>query len=133
MELRISLLGKKKIAANFDGYEVITDQPPKSGGDGSAPSPFDLFLASIGTCAGFFAQSYCQAHNLPMEGIELVQTQVRDEKTRLVTSIKLELSLPPTFPAQHKEGIVHAINACSVKKHFANPPSIFVEISQAAS
>lgn len=133
MELRISLLGKKKIAANFDGHEVITDQPQKSGGDGSAPSPFDLFLASIGTCAGYFAQSYCQAHNLPMDGIEIVQTQIRDEKTRLVTSIKLELTLPPSFPVQHREGVVTAINACSVKKHFSSPPNINVEIRQAAS
>lgn len=127
MELRISLLGKKKIAAHFDGYEVLTDQPVKSGGDGGAPSPFDLFLASVGTCAGFFAQSYCQAHNLSAEGIELVQTQIRDEKTRLVTSIKLELTFPESFPAQHRAGVVTAVNACSVKKHFGNPPNILVE------
>lgn len=130
MELRISLLGKKKISAHFDGYEVSTDQPKKSGGDGSAPSPFDLFLASIGTCAGFFAQSYCQAHNLPTDGIELVQTQVRDEKTRLVTSIKLELTIPASFPEQHRDGVINAINACSVKKHFAHPPNIYVETKQ---
>ena len=74
MDIRIALRGKKKVSASFDQFEVITDQPEVSGGDGSAPSPFDYFLASIGTCAGFFVQSFCQARHIPTDGIEIIQT-----------------------------------------------------------
>ncbi len=128
MEIRVALRGQKKVSGHFDGFEVLTDQPFKSGGEGSAPSPFDLFLASIATCAGFFVQSYCQTRHLSSEGIEIVQTMVRDEQTRLVTQILLHVTVPTSFPPEHHEGLVAAINACSVKKHLLHPPSISVEL-----
>ena len=128
MEIRVALRGQKKVSGHFDGFEVMTDQPLKSGGEGSAPSPFDLFLASIATCAGFFVQSYCQTRQLPTEGIEIIQNLTRDEQTRMVTQISLRVILPASFPTEHHEGIIAAINACSVKKHLLHPPAFAVTI-----
>lgn len=128
MEIRVALRGQKKVSGHFDGFEVMTDQPISAGGEGSAPSPFDLFLASIATCAGFFAQSYCQTRQLPSDGIAIVQTMVRDPQTRLVTQIVLRVTVPSSFPSEHHDGLIAAINACSVKKHLLHPPNISVEI-----
>lgn len=128
MEIRVALRGQKKISGHFDGFEVMTDQPLKSGGEGSAPSPFDLFLASIATCAGFFVQSYCQTRQLPTDGIEILQNLTRDEQTRMVTQISLRVIVPASFPTEHHEGIIAAINACSVKKHLLHPPAFAVTI-----
>lgn len=128
MEIRVALRGQKKISGHFDGFEVMTDQPLKSGGEGSAPSPFDLFLASIATCAGFFVQSYCQTRQLPTDGIEIIQNLTRDEQTRMVTQISLQVIVPASFPTEHHEGIIAAINACSVKKHLLHPPAFAVTI-----
>lgn len=128
MEIRVALRGQKKISGHFDGFEVMTDQPLKSGGEGSAPSPFDLFLASIATCAGFFVQSYCQTRQLPTDGIEIIQNLTRDEQTRMVTQISLRVIVPASFPTEHHEGIIAAINACSVKKHLLHPPAFAVTI-----
>ena len=79
MEMRIKFPGNKAVAAQFDGFTVLTDQPKESGGDGAAPSPFDLFLASIGTCAGIFALSFCRKRGLSTEGLGIVQTADWDE------------------------------------------------------
>lgn len=128
MEIRVALRGQKKISGHFDGFEVMTDQPLKSGGEGSAPSPFDLFLASIATCAGFFVQSYCQTRQLPTDGIEILQNLTRDEQTRMVTQISLRVIVPASFPTEHHEGIIAAINSCSVKKHLLHPPAFAVTI-----
>jgi ribosomal protein S12 methylthiotransferase accessory factor len=73
MEMTIRLAGGMRVSADFKGFAIATDQPQESGGEGSAPSPFDLFLASLGTCAGFYIQSFCQKRGIPTQGIGLVQ------------------------------------------------------------
>ena len=133
MDIRIALRGKKKVSAHFDQFEIISDQPESSGGEGSAPSPFDYFVASIGTCAGFFVQSFCQARHIPTDGIEIIQTMVRDEKTHLVSSLHLAIRLPASFPEKYREGVITAVNACSVKKHLVQPPQVTVETTIATS
>lgn len=126
MELSIRFPGALAVDAVFDGHTVHTDQPEQVGGGGSAPSPFDLFLASIGTCAGFYALRFCQARGLPTDGMALKLTAERDPAVKRVTHIEIEIDLPPDFPPHYREAIVRATDQCSVKKHLLDPPKIEV-------
>ncbi|MFI5351103.1 MAG: OsmC family protein [Elusimicrobiota bacterium] len=118
--------GNRKVAAHFDGFTLTTDQPKDAGGDGSAPAPFDLFLASIGTCAGIFALSFCQKRNLPTEGLEIVQTMEWNEAKHLVSKVRLEIRLPAGFPEKYRDSLVSAANLCTVKRHLHEPPQFEV-------
>ena len=130
MEMQIRLLGGKKVAADFDGFRVLTDQPKEDGGEGSAPAPFDLFLASIGACAGFYVQSFCQVRGIPTKNIGITLHSEWDEAAHLTTKIQIALSLPSSFPEKYRQSLISAINQCSVKKHLQTPPRIEV-VSQA--
>ena len=120
--MRVSFQGNKKVAADFAGFKVLTDQPKDDGGDETAPSPFQLFLASLGTCAGFFVLSFCQKRNISTEGIELVQTAQWDPEKHLVSKILLEIRVPSGFPEKYKASLISAANLCAVKRHLHEPP-----------
>ena len=124
MEIHVHLRGGKRVDAEFGRYRIRTDQPVASGGEDSAPSPFDIFLASIGACAGYFVQNYCQSRGLPTEGIEIVQTMEWHPEQHLVSAVHLEIRVPPSFPAHYRESLVSAVNLCTVKKHLKAPPEI---------
>ena len=126
MKMRIAFPGNKAVAAQFDGFTVLTDQPKESGGDGSAPGPFDLFLASIGTCAGYYALRFCQARGLPTDDVTLKLTAEKDPSVKRVTHVGIEIELPPDFPSRYREAIVRATDQCSVKKHLLEPPEVEV-------
>ncbi len=126
MEIKVELAGNQKVVGHFRGYHVVTDQPAKDGGGSEAPAPFELFLASLATCAGFFVQSFCQARGISTEGIEIVQTSKRDEKTHMVTDIQIKIQLPASFPEKYRASVVAAANGCTVKKHLLNPPKLEV-------
>jgi putative redox protein len=126
MEIKIQMLGKKRVATEINGFRVETDQPLEDGGEGRAPSPFDLFLASIGTCAGFYVQSFCQVRGIATEGIELTQCVRTDEKSHLVSAIQLSIFLPKEFPEKYRPGLLAAVNSCTVKKHLLHPPVVEV-------
>ena len=124
VEMRILFRGKKKIDAEFNGFTVQTDQPVESGGENEAPGPFDLFLASIGTCAAVFIQSFCEKRTISTDGIELREKVGWDESRKLVTKITLELKLPKTFPEKYRESVISAANLCTVKRHLKEPPEV---------
>lgn len=124
--MRVSFPGGKRADAVYGGFTIRTDQPRRHGGDESAPQPFDVFLASIATCAGFFAKAYCDARQIPTDGLALEMTVERDHERHRVARLALEISLPPGFPEKHREGIVRAADQCSVKKHILEPPAIEV-------
>lgn len=126
MEMTIRFPGNKKVSAEFDGFTVPTDQPREAGGDGTAPAPFDLFLASLGTCAGIFALSFCRKREIPVEGLEIIQRAEWDEARRLVSRVALEIRLPAGFPEKYRDSLVHAVELCTVKRHLQNPPSFEV-------
>jgi len=127
MEMRILLGGGKRVAAEFKGFTVNTDQPVEQGGGGSAPAPFDLFLASVGTCAGFFVQSFCAARQIPTDGIELVQRTTTDPVKHMVSKVTVDIVVPESFPAKYMSGLVNAVNLCTVKRHLHDPPEFAVE------
>lgn len=131
MEMMIVFPGGARVNAHFGTFTVCTDQPSEAGGDGSAPTPFDVFLASLGTCAGIYVLSFCRERSLPAEGIRLIQRVRIDPKTKLVDSISLDIQLPPEFPDKYKAAVIRAAEQCKVKKHFEHPPRIEVKTSVA--
>lgn len=127
MEMKISFEGKKKVNAEFNGQIIATDQPMQAGGDGSAPAPFTLFLASIGTCAGIYVKSFCDQRNIPSDDIFITQKMNYNYKNRLIDNIEISVHLPKSFPEKYKAAVVNAANLCAVKEHLINPPGIEVK------
>ncbi|MHB1132698.1 MAG: OsmC family protein [Chloroflexota bacterium] len=125
-DFKVSFPGGKRVAAEYRGFRIDTDQPLLGGGDNSAPSPFELFLASLATCAGFYVQSFCQQRGIATEGLKLVQRHVVDERTHLVSAVEIEVELPAGFPEQYRAAVIRAAEQCTVKKHLQNPPAIVV-------
>ncbi|TVQ11638.1 MAG: osmotically inducible protein OsmC [Bacteroidetes bacterium] len=121
------ILGEKQIVkARYKGFEIITDQPEKAGGDNSALSPFDLFMVSIGTCAGWYVKSFCQQRNLSEEGIRLEQKTRFNPDKRLIDKIEIEIHLPADFPDKYREPLIKAAGACTVKKHVMDAPEFSI-------
>lgn len=129
MEMIIDFPGGAKVDAHFDGFTVSTDQPAAGGGAGSAPTPFAVFLSSIGTCAGIYVLGFCRQRGLPTEGIRLVQRVERNRMTGMVEKISLDIQVPPEFPEKYYPALVRSAEQCAVKKHLENPPQIDVAVS----
>ena len=119
--MQIRFPGGVAVEATNGGHTIRTDQPRKAGGADSAPSPFDLFLASIGTCGGYYALRFCQERALPTEGLGVTLETDLDERGR-VTTVRLEIALPPDFPEKYRPAIVRAVEHCKVKAHIEEPP-----------
>jgi ribosomal protein S12 methylthiotransferase accessory factor len=124
MELTISFPGGARVDAQLGSHTIRTDQPPKGGGEDSAPTPFALFLASMGTCAGIYVLGFCKQRNLPTEGIRLRQLVERDPQTNLVNLVKIDIEVPPEFPEKYHAALVRVAEQCAVKKHLEHPPTI---------
>jgi ribosomal protein S12 methylthiotransferase accessory factor len=122
MDMMITFPGGKKVNAAYNGFTHKTDQPLAGGGENSAPSPFELFLASLGTCAGFYVLSFCQQRGIDAGEIEIRQSMERDPRTHLVTLVNIEVILPAAFPEKYRAAVVQAAQLCTVKKHLENPP-----------
>jgi ribosomal protein S12 methylthiotransferase accessory factor len=128
MEVRFP--GGLKVEAVYRGQTIATDQPEPAGGEGSAPAPFDLFLASIATCAGFYALAFCQQRELSTAGLAVTMKTVRDPELRRITKIDLHLTLPEGFPEKYRQAIVRAVDQCAVKRHIVDPPEFGIEITE---
>lgn len=129
MDIEVSFPGGKRVNAQVGKFAIETDQPPELGGDGSAPAPYDLFLASIGTCAGIYVLGFCQARGIPTDGLALVQRNDVDPATKLLRAVRLELRLPPGFPEKYRMAILKAAEGCKVKKTIAAAPAFEVLVS----
>jgi ribosomal protein S12 methylthiotransferase accessory factor len=127
--MEITFEGGKVVTAHSHGHIIKTDQPVHSGGQNSAPSPYELFLASIGTCAGIYVKSFCDNRSIPTENISILQTAEFDEETGLPTNIKLDIKLPADFPEKYKEAVISVAELCKVKKTMADPPTFEVVTS----
>jgi putative redox protein len=130
-EFVIDFPGGARVDAHFGPYTVKTDQPPSGGGEGSAPAPFSLFLASIGTCAGIYVLGFCRQRGLPTEGIRLVQRMESDPLTHRIARVSLDIQLPPGFPEKYKDAVIRSAEQCAVKKAIENPPMFAVTTSVA--
>lgn len=115
--------GGKRVDAEYGGFTTRTDQSPQGGGEGSAPQPFDLFLASIATCAGIYVKGYCDSRGIATESLGLEMHIEREPEKNRVTRLVLEIRLPQGFPEKHREAVIRAADLCAVKKHILNPPT----------
>jgi ribosomal protein S12 methylthiotransferase accessory factor len=122
MEMIIDFPGGSRVDAHFKGFKVPTDQPPAA----SAPTPFDLFLASIGTCAGIYVLGFCQQRGISAEGIQIVQNSHTNPADGMVEEINIEILVPPTFPAKYYDSLIRSAELCKVKKHIEKPPRFSV-------
>ena len=122
MEMTISFPGGARVDARFGSFTVKTDQPPQGGGEGSAPTPFATFLASLGTCAGIYVLGFCRQRDLPTEGIRLTQRLGVDRATGMVDKVELDIHVPPGFPQKYHAALVRSAEQCAVKKLIESPP-----------
>ncbi len=120
--MEVTFDGGKVITAHLNGNIIRTDQPVNSGGGNTAPSPYELFLASIGTCAGIYVKMFCDQRNIPSDDIKIIQSVEFDSQTRLPANIKLNIQLPADFPEKYKAAVINAAELCAVKKTINNPP-----------
>lgn len=131
MEIMIDFPGGARVDAHFGDFTVRTDQPPQGGGEGSAPTPFATFLASIGACAGIYVLGFCRQRGLPTAGIRLIQRMEVDPLTHLVGKVRLDIQLPPDFPEKYRGAVIRSAEQCAVKKHFETPPQFEITTSVA--
>lgn len=124
--MRIYFDGKKKVIADYMGEKIITDQPLQAGGEGTAPAPFTLFLASIGTCAGIYVRGFCEQRGIPTDNIYLTQKMSFNPVSRMIDQVDIEIHLPPDFPEKYKEAVINAADLCAVKKHLKHAPAMRV-------
>lgn len=124
----VSFPGGVAVDATYKGHTVRTDQPGAAGGADAAMSPFDLFLASIAACMGFYALRFCQERNLSIEGLGLTLEPVRDNETKRITVIRVNLVLPSAFPEKYRAAIERAVDHCAVKKHILEPPAFELQL-----
>jgi putative redox protein len=126
MEMIVTFPGGARVDAQVGPHTIRTDQPAHAGGEGSAPAPFSLFLASIGTCAGIYVLGFCRQRGLPTEGIEIIQRMEPDPRTGMIAKVGLDIHLPPAFPEKYRDAVIRAASQCAVKKHLETPPAFEV-------
>lgn len=120
--MEITFDGGKVVTAHTHGHDIKTDQPESSGGTNSAPSPFELYMASIGTCAGIYVKSFCDNRQIPADKIKLIQTAEFDKETGLPAKITIDILLPADFPEKYRGSVISVAELCKVKKSIKHPP-----------
>jgi putative redox protein len=120
--MEITFDGGKVVTAHSHGHEIRTDQPLVNGGGDTAPTPFDLFLASIGTCAGIYVKSFCDNRNISTDNIRIIQKAEYNKETGLPVNITIDIQLPADFPEKYRASVINVAELCKVKKTIANPP-----------
>ena len=118
VEILIDFPGGSRVDAHFGNFTVATDQPPIA----SAPTPFAVFLSSIGTCAGIYVLDFCRHRNLPTDDIQIVQKVHANPLNGMVENIDVEIKIPSTFPEKYRDPLIRAAELCKVKKHLEHPP-----------
>ena len=127
MEIKVNFLDKLRLEAKFDDFTVVADQPIRYKGDGSAPGPFDYFLASSALCAAYFVKLYCDTRNIPTENIRLSQNNIVDPENRYQQIFKIQVELPTDISAKDRQGILRSIERCTVKKVVQAGPEFVIE------
>jgi putative redox protein len=122
MEMVVEHGGGKVVTATIGDIVIKTDQSVESGGSGSAPEPFTLFLASIGTCAGIYVYSFCQSRNIPTKGIRIVTKMHPHETKPLIGKFQMDIQLNDDFPEKYRKAVIRSASLCAVKKHLMDPP-----------
>jgi ribosomal protein S12 methylthiotransferase accessory factor len=119
MEMIIDFPAGSRVVAHFGKFTVATDQPPIA----SAPTPFAVFLSSIGTCAGIYVLGFCQQRGIPTDGVRIVQRVYSNPLSHMVDKIDLDIQVPSNFPDKYRDSLIRSAELCAVKKHLENPPA----------
>ncbi len=130
MEIVIDMPGGARVDAHLRGHTLKTDQPPQEGGDDSAPAPYEVFLSSIGACAGIYVVGFCRHRGIPTDKIKIIQRHDFDPTTGLVSQVYLDIQLPPDFPEKYRRAVIRSAEQCMVKKTLEHPPTFEVTASQ---
>jgi putative redox protein len=128
--MEITFEGGKVVAAHTRGHIIKTDQPVDNGGENVAPTPFDLYLASIGTCAGVYIKSFCDNRKISTDDIRIIQKTEFDLDTGLPIDITIDIQLPADFPEKYRESVINVAELCKVKKSISKPPVFKIITSQ---
>jgi ribosomal protein S12 methylthiotransferase accessory factor len=127
MEIRFA--GGKKVYADYQGVTIQTDQSVKDGGDNTAPTPSDLFFASLATCSGLYALRFCESRKIDTADLKISMELQSHPKTGMVEKIVFKINLPPEFPGKYTSALIKSMNLCYVKKHFQQPPEFEFDLS----
>jgi len=125
-QILVSFGSGKRVNAHINGFEIATDQSVDNGGDGSAPEPYNLFLASLATCAGIYVLGFCQKRDIPSDGISLRQTPKRNGDGKIV-GLDIEILVPPSFPEKYHGALERVAAKCAVKKTIELQPEFGVK------
>ncbi|OEU64820.1 MAG: osmotically inducible protein OsmC [Desulfovibrio sp. S3730MH75] len=126
-KIEIEFGGGKKLKATGEDFVINTDQPIADD-EGSAPNPLDLFISSLATCAAHYARKFCEARELPINGLALTVEYDQHPETAMISKVQYQLTLPEGFPEKYKAALLRTIDLCTVKKHLLNPPSFELEL-----
>jgi putative redox protein len=133
MKFEVSFPGGMKVDTTFRGHTIHTDQPVEVGGTDTAAAPFDLFLASLATCAGFYAMRFCQQREIPIDRLGVTLEPVREPEAKKLGKIRIELTLPDSFPEKYHDAILRAVDHCAVKRAVLDPPQFEIAMIQAGT
>ncbi len=125
-EMTVTFPGGRRVNVSFGDFEIATDQSVENGGDASAPEPFELFMASLASCAGAYIAGFCGRRDLATSELRLTQSWDRDSTGRLA-KVTLHVEVPESFPEKYHDALVRAANQCAVKKVLDDPPEVVVE------
>lgn len=127
-DIKVTFPGGKRVEAEFKGFLIKTDQPVHAGGEGIAPAPFDLFLASIATCVGYYALVFCENRGIRMDQASISMRMDRDEAKKMIVKISFEIALPPEFPEKYTKAIIKSVDKCAVKAHMVDMPDFAYDV-----
>lgn len=130
MDMEITFPGGTKVNAQFKGFTVKTDQPVEEQGNGTAPTPFDLFLVSLGTCTGYYVLMFCQRNALPTKGMKLVMKDERNTITHLLETVHIHIEVPKDFPEKYQKALVRSAEICTVKRNLEKPPTFDITVTK---
>jgi putative redox protein len=119
MNIDIKFTGGVKVDAVLDNFTVSTDQPVRAGGEGSAPAPFTLFLASLATCAGYYVKAFCDSREIPSGQIHLTMETIYNPAEKLIGKIVIDIHVPADFPEKYEAAVINAAAVCAVKRHLS--------------
>lgn len=127
--MKVTFPGGAAVDAHFKGHSIHTDQLAENGGGNTGPQPFDLFLASVATCAGLYVLRFCEKRGFSADQLAVTLEPVRDPEGKRVATIRIEVHLPQGFPDKYHAAILRAIDQCAVKRHIVDPPAFDVRIA----
>jgi len=128
--IKVTFPGGKRVDARYKDFLIKTDQPVYAGGDGTAPAPFDLFLSSIATCAGYYVLAFCQNRGIPVDKASVLMRTHKNEEKKRIDRISLEIQLPPGFPEKYTKAVIKSVDSCSVKVHMIDTPDFEISVNK---